>query len=247
MKYTYIKSEHTDGQWKDNRGHPWGYQKNNNHVIVFGDVKRKNRLETNDYLNDENARIAVEPCRKKLGFFSKEIGYIQCIDEDEQKGCIRIVQASKKRILIVLLIILILLGGGFFGLRELMRPSDDTPIRIASGEMTNPNPENIRLPGIEKIFADAGSTHVEQLLLNVEGNAYNLQYTITLEETGEEIYQSKIIEPGYGVREFDMNRSFESGEYPILITVNSSAQEDEQSNSDTAYNAGQLEAVLVVE
>ena len=44
-----------------------------------------------------------------------------------------------------------------------------------------------------------------------------------------------------------MNRSFESGEYPILITVNSSAQEDEQSNSDTAYNAGQLEAVLVVE
>lgn len=88
---------------------------------------------------------------------------------------------------------------------------------------------------------------MNQLLLNVEGNAYNLQYTIMLKETGEEIYQSKVIRPGYGVREFNMNRSFEAGEYPIVIRVNSSAMEESDNAEDAAYNAGQLEAVLIVE
>ena len=247
MNYKYIEPERADGQWKDGQGHLWNFQKKNSGLSVMGDVKKKSRLETSDFLDHDDFKIMVEPCRKKMGFFSRTRGYMRCMDENGQEGCLRIVESSKGRIAIVLLIFLILLGGGILGLREMMRPADDTPIRIASGEMSNPNPENIRLPGIERIYADAGSTQVKQLLLNVEGNAYNLQYTITLKETGEEIYQSKIIEPGYGVREFNMNRSFEAGEYPIVITVNSSALEEADGNEDAAYNAGQLEAMLIVE
>lgn len=246
MNYRYIEPKHPDGKWKDGNGHQWSFQKKRE-ATVFGDVRKKSRLETSDCLSDDEASVMVEPCRRKLGFFSREAGYLLCTSEDGEQGCLRIVRPARGRMAVLLLIVLILLGGGILGLREMMRPADDTPIRIASGEMTNPNPENIRLPGIERIYADAGSTRVNQLLLNVEGNAFNLQYTITLEETGEEIYQSKVIEPGYGVREFDMNRSFEAGEYPILITVNSSALEEADGQEDAAYNAGQLEAMLIVE
>ena len=247
MNYRYIKSKDYNQSWKDKNKHVWRCSNRNHTNKIFGEIKRKNRLKTNDLLIDDEYRLSVEPCQRKIGFFEKVIGYVECHDENGNHGLIRIIGRSTFKRLLTLLILLMVIGAAIWGLSEMIKPADDTPIRIASGEMTNPNPENIRLPGIERIYADAGDTHVTQQLLNVEGNAYNLQYTIELEETGEVLYKSKVIEPGYGVREFELNRAFEKGQYPILITVNSSAQEDDHATTDTAYNAGQIEAVLVVE
>nr|WP_294492787.1 hypothetical protein [uncultured Mediterraneibacter sp.] len=247
MEYIYRKNESTAYQWKDGQGLKWNCERKPDGE-VFADVRKKNRLDTNDVLLNDKACIVVEPCKKKLGFFEKVAGYIPCSDKNGASGYIRIVKTAGKKIAATVIILLILLAGGILGLREMMKPGDDTPIRIASGEMTNPNPQNIRIPGIERVYVDAGDTHVQQLLLNVEGNAYNLQYTIELEDTGEVIYKSKVIQPGYGIREFDLTRTFEEGEYNILVTVNSSAREEEaDSSEDAAYNAGQLEAILIVE
>lgn len=247
MNYRYVKSEHYNKSWKDGNNHIWKCSEMAHIKKIFGEIKRKNRLKTNDWLMDDECQLPVEPCQRRIGFFEKVRGYVECHDEDGNQGVIRIIGRSYGKIVLSLLIVLMMIGAGIWGLSEMMKPADDTPIRIASGEMTNPNPANIRLPGIERIYAKAGDTHVRQQLLNVEGNAYNLQYTIELEETGEVLYKSKIIEPGYGVREFELNRAFEKGKYPILITVNSSAQEDDQAKTDTAYNAGQIEAQLIVE
>ena len=247
MNYKYIRSDRYDRYWKDSMQHQWGCLKEASSHEVFGDVNKKSRLETNEFLIDGEHQLPVEPCQKKIGFFDKVFGYMACTDEDEKAGLIRIVGRSQAKALITLLLALMILAAGIWGLSQIMKPADDTPIRIASGEMTNPNPANIRLPGIERIYVDAGKTHVKQQLLNVEGNAYNLQYTIELADTGEVLYKSKVIEPGYGVKEFDLNRTFEEGTYTIYITVNSSAQEDDQAQVDTAYNAGQIEAKLIVE
>lgn len=190
----------------------------------------------------------IEPCKCRLGMFEKSPGCIPGLDQEDKEIWIRIVEISRKRVLLFGLLSILLLGGIGGFLFQMFRPSQDTPIKIHAGEMVNPNPANIRLPGIDKIYADSGDVHVEQLLLNVEGNAYNLQYTITLDQTGEELYQSKVIPPGYGVKEFDMSQSFQKGEYPISITVNSSAAEDQEKSTDrVAYNAGKLKATLVVE
>ena len=246
MRYTYIESDEKLC-WKDGQKQQWHYGHMEEGMSLFGDVRKKNRLETSDCLVDERKRLIVEPCQKKIGFFEKVRGYIPCQDEEGNQGFVRIIEKSRVKLFALLMIMVALLGGLIWGLIEMSKPVDDTPIRIASGEMTNPNPENIRLPGIERIYADAGDTHVNQLLLNVEGNAYNLKYTIQLKDSGEVLYESKVIEPGYGVREFDMNRSFEAGEYPIVITVNSSALEESGNDESAAYNAGQLEAMLIVE
>lgn len=247
MRYIYKSPERCDGMWKDANGYMWGYQKKIEDVPVVADMRRRSRLQTNDFLQEGKTEWPVEPCQKKTGMFQKIRGYVECIDENGNRGAIRIIERSRVKMMLMMIVLLAVLGGIIFGIRESLKPADDTPIRIASGEMTNPNPENIRLPGIERIYADAGDTHVTQQLLNVEGNAYNLQYTIELEETGEVLYKSKVIEPGYGVREFELNRVLEKGQYTILITVNSSALEESDGSTDAAYNAGQLEAMLIVE
>ena len=249
MTYQYRVTDESDGVWCDGSQQSWNYQKKTKDTQkLFGDVRKKNRVITDDYLSYLNLKVMVEPCKRKTGFFEKTIGYIPCYEASTMTdGYIRIIQLSRKKITAVLLMFLIILAGGMFGFYRMVAPADDNPIKIASGELSNPDPKNIRLPGIERIYAEAGSTRVKQLLLNVEGNGYNLQYTIILEETGEVLYKSKIIQPGYGVREFDMTRTFEEGVYPILVNVNSSAQEESDSNGNTAFNAGQLEAELIVE
>ena len=211
-----------------------------------GEVRKKNRLNTDDVLYDGDETLVVEPPKRKIGFFDKVIGYLPCRNEDDTIDYLRIMGRSVSKIVCLILILVALLGTSLYFIFQAAMPSDDTPIKIAAGEMYNPNPENIRLPGITTVYADVGSTHVEQLLLNVDGNAVNLTYTITLTETGEEIYQSKVIEPGYGVREFNMYRTFEAGEYPITIHVASSALKDDTGESSAAFNAGELEATLIV-
>ena len=212
---------------------------------IVGDMRSWRQNDDELFIVDGNQGASIEIYRGRLARNECIAGYIPLEDEDSYVRVVRKKHGKLIGMLILLtLIITIFLGGLYIG--QMNRPIDD-PVEIKSGEMTNPNPDNIRLPGIERVYANAGDTHVNQLLLNVEGNAYNLLYTITLKETGEELYQSKIIEPGYGVREFNMNRSFEAGEYPIVITVNSSALEEADGNEDAAYNAGQLEAVLIVE
>ena len=253
MEKLYVKDIASEHKYIDKKKQKWNIYTENemldrypygNYRIV-GDMRSWKKNEEDMILMDGNNKASIQTYKGRLAKNEMIIGYIPLEENDSYVRVVRKKHGKLIGMLIMLaLIITIFLGGLYIG--QMNRPID-APVEIKSGEMTNPNPENIRLPGIERIYAKAGDTHVNQVLLNVEGNAYNLQYIITLKETGEEIYQSRIVQPGYGVREFNMNRSFEAGEYPILITVNSSAQEDEQSNSDTAYNAGQLEAILIVE
>lgn len=249
MKYNYNESIETNKQWKDSKGQAWGYttKKVSNYVA---DVSKKGHVNSNDLLFLEERQVVVEPCKKKLGLFEKVAGYIPCTNENNELVYIRIVVAAPVRVLVMLLCLCCLLGGGLCYFKNTLKPSDDTPIKIKTGQLTNPNPNNIRLPGIEKIYMEANQKHVNQPLLNVEGNAYNLKYTIVLAQTGEVLYTSKVIKPGYGVKQFDMNRTFKKGQYPITITVSSSAQQDRKKkdkDKKLAYNAGKLNAVLVVQ
>ncbi|WP_373154076.1 hypothetical protein [Clostridium sp. AUH-JLR23] len=212
---------------------------------ILGDLSPKNTDDSLVLIGEDGEEHFLRPYSSKENSKEHVVGYIPL---DEEDCFVRVVRKKHGRFLAVTILLCLLLTIFFGGLwlGQANRPVDD-PVKIASGEMSNPNPENIRLPGITEVHATAGNTRVRQLLLNVEGNAVNLTYTITLTDTGEEIYQSKVIEPGYGVREFDMNRSFESGEYPITIHVASSAMDDYDGDTSAAFNAGQLDAVLIVE
>ena len=177
MEYKYKAPRQIDGFFHDQQKVRWGYVRRRQ-TELFGEVRKKNRLQTKDILtSDDGAQLVVEPLKKKLGFFERIKGYLPCQDEEGHTGYLQVVERSVVRIALLLVVLLLVLATSFYLLFQAARPADDTPIRIASGEMYNPNPENIRLPGITEVHAQAGSTRVSQLLLNVEGNAYNLTYS----------------------------------------------------------------------
>lgn len=231
----------------------WGYYSEslmtekypNGGFQILGDLRNKTKLPVIGHIEDGEKQCAITAYSGKLRKGEKVTGYIPLEKED----CyIRIVGRKRGRILL-LLAMLFFVSTLFFGglwIGQIGRPIDN-PVKIASGSISNPDSTNIRLPGIEYMYAAENDTHVNQLLLNVEGNAVDLTYEIRLEETDELIYRSKEIEPGYGVREFNMLRTFQKGSYPITITALSSAQDDDDTEEDAAYNAGQLKATLVVE
>lgn len=161
---------------------------------------------------------------------------------------VRVLKKKKGTVLLGLILVALLLtifsGGLWLGKKD---SAVDTPVKIKAGSITNPNPENIRLPGIEKVYAKSGKTLVNQPLLNVTGNAVNLTYSIILTQTGEQIYESPKIQPGYGVKQFEMTRTFKAGSYPISILVKATdLNKKGKKDKKVAYNAGQLNATLVV-
>ena len=239
--------------YKDSKKQEWGIFREDEMLKkyphggykIIGDLYKSKKGKTDYSLIKGNAVIPVRAYSGNIKKNEMIVGYIPL----EQKDIfVRVINKKQSKYVgiafLIVLLLSIFLGGLWIGQRN--RPIDE-PVAIRSGEITNPDPTNIRLPGIEKVYAKAGETLVNQLLLNVNGNVYDLQYTFILEDTGEEIYKSKIIEPGYGVKQFNMNRTFEKGEYPIIINVSSSAVDNESEDGNVAYNAGQLQAVLIVE
>lgn len=250
MKFTYNQAIKTSKVWQDSKGNKWGYV-TQKQTEYFADIYKKNRVKSEFELVDDQKSIIVEPSKNKLNVFEHVVGYIPCINEQGKEGYIRIVVGSPIKLLLTALILIGIIGGGTFYLQKSLLPAKDTPIKLDKGQMTNPNPANIRILGIGTIYAKPGQTKVEKKLVNVKGNAYDMTYTIALKETGEVLYTSKKIPPGYGIKEFNLSRSFKKGNYPITVTINTSAKEDQakkhKEKSNVAYNSGKLDATLVVE
>ena len=99
------------------------------------------------------------------------------------------------------------------------------------------------LPGIEEIRVAENETKVEYALFNPKGNMCNIQYIIKLTDSGETIYSSKQVSPGYAITEFDLNRTFEKGEYPITVEMRTY----DIGDGETKYNSGVMDAKLIVE
>lgn len=246
MEFKYLKVDEATKSWTDAKGTRWAYT-TKKPANFIADIRKKSKLKAENFLVTHEAMGNLEPVKQKLGLYEKVRGYIACEDNAGQLCWVRIVESSRPKICLTLLLILALLGFGAGYVINLKKPVDDTPIKIKANQLANPNPENIRLPGIEKIYANQGDPDVTQLLLNVKGNAVKFQYIITLSETGEVLYKSKLINPGYGIKKFTMSRTFKKGKYPISILVKSTALDSgKKKEQKVAYNAGQLNATLVV-
>lgn len=69
----------------------------------------------------------------------------------------------------------------------------------------------------------AGTLRIE----NIEQNHYSYQVSITLDDTGEEIYQSGFLEPGYFIDEAKLETVLKKGEYPATARFLAYQEHDE--------------------
>lgn len=121
---------------------------------------------------------------------------------------------------------------------------DDSPVDyewvLPDGAQTNP--DQIILPGYVELTFPAGEQVIEIVLPNPASNPCYFRYTLVLEETGEVLYQSRLIAPGKAVLEIKLSRPLEVGDYSLLIGVDSVSLTDGR----TPMNGGEQRVLLKV-
>ena len=107
----------------------------------------------------------------------------------------------------------------------------------------NENPNEIMIPVFTELVRPAGSNKVAAGLVNPEGNPCYFQYSIYLKENEQLLYESKWIEPGTAIMEFEIMEQLQVGEYPIEIRIKTGSLND----LEVEMNGGEIDAVLRVE
>jgi hypothetical protein len=100
-------------------------------------------------------------------------------------------------------------------------------IDTSAGAYTAPAPADeipagIKMPGWGDITLRAGETTAKIQLLNPEGNACYMKFTLVLtdEDSEELLYESGYVPPGQVVAEQTLSRALDSGEYSAAIYIN---------------------------
>jgi len=65
---------------------------------------------------------------------------------------------------------------------------------------------------------------------NIAANRYSFRVTLTLDETGETIYESGLIDPGYYIEFVELNKKLQAGDHPAtagIVTYSLDETEDE--------------------
>lgn len=73
--------------------------------------------------------------------------------------------------------------------------------------------DGIRIPGYKSITIEADTTEVSVNLQNPEKNSCYFVIRLVLLDTGETLYESKMIEPGKGLYNITLSRALEAGTY----------------------------------
>ena len=115
------------------------------------------------------------------------------------------------------------------------------PYQMPDGQV-NADPQQFAFPVFDTLHMEGGTGKVRASFLNMEGNPGYFIYHVILSGTGEEIYQSGLIEPGKAVKEFTAEKDLEPGRYEIQIEIETRQLDDHT----VPMNSGVITAVLEV-
>ncbi|MBS6210402.1 MAG: hypothetical protein KH359_11705 [Clostridiales bacterium] len=254
MCYEVVKSEKCRQKWKDRNKKYWPYistedaEKLELHRSqVFADTSGRNRNDNGSRLKSLEAQLPLSDVKENLSQSEKIIGYIPCKDEEGLLGYVRIVKKKRKwNWILLFLVSVLLIGGGIWWILNQGSKVDLDEAAIAyqmPNGMKNENPSEIMIPVFESLTMPTGSNKVEAGLVNPEGNPCYFQYSIYLKDGNELLYESKWLEPGTAIVEFEVEKELKAGEYPITISVKTGALNDPEAE----MNGGEVDSVLKVE
>lgn len=213
---------------------------------VFSDMHTWGNASAENHLDTDRSETGLYPYRQKLSWSKRAAGYIPVTDEEGEEGFIRIIgNAWYRRLLPVLAVLVcaaLFLGGVWFAQKDEVAGLDKTAVSYHIDGVENTDEDSILLPGISIINVQENATHVEATLFNPEGNGCYFKYTVKLKDTGEALYTSGLIEPGKAVTEFDLDKKFQAGTYPVDIIVETIDLKD----PEIIYNGGTIDSQLNV-
>jgi len=169
---------------------------------------------------------------------------------------------SKKTLIVALLVLLLLLVGvavlalnwhAWFGPEPESSPAapnvsfdiDENAGNWNGQTLPDKTPEppavGIKIPGYPSITLPANQQTVNMALLNPEGNPCYFTFELVLKDSGESLYQSKMVPPGQAITEITLARALPAGEYNATIKITTTSLED-----GSAMNGANVETVLNV-
>lgn len=159
---------------------------------------------------------------------------------------------KKKSISIFIIILLIVVIMLLVAL--LMHPKEDEAGKGVVFEPNNSsqlqgyvgtNHPGIAIPGWGAIKLPSGVKEADVSLHNPESNQgyYDLSFTLKLADSGEVLFSTGAIEPGYKCTHVTLTKELEPGEYEAIMFVQPHLQDEDQ----TPTNNAELEILLIVE
>lgn len=148
------------------------------------------------------------------------MGYVP-VGENKYIG---ITKSSKSRVIFPLLILLILSALLYLGLNPNSKPewfpNIDGNIGVHQKSEDETKVGSIKVNGFSKWIVPAGQTkNISVPLTNPTENRCYFQFTITLDETGEVLYESQLVPPSEGIYLIDISRPLEAGIYSATIFI----------------------------
>ena len=173
--------------------------------------------------------------------FSQVKGYIEVGDGKY----IAVVKSALLMWLLYLLIAAAVIVGLVFLIKNFVpsnngEPETTKPIGVidpnavlGNGEISVPVKTNtkgvqIKVPGITEMKLKAGTKEQNFVFSNPEENPCYFVIEIELSDTGEIIYTSNLLPPGYSISAFTMNKALEAGTYNAIVHVKTFSFDSEQ-------------------
>ena len=100
----------------------------------------------------------------------------------------------------------------------------------------------IYIPGFESMTIPSGKTRVPSVIYNPEKNQCYFEVSISLSETNEKIYQSKLISPGQVLYEIELIRELDEGQYNAVLHYTTYALDDLKN-----LNGANVPVMLIVD
>ncbi len=203
---------------------------------------------------DEGNSLPVNPVGVYSNQSYKNVGYIPC-GENRYIGLYQ-----KKRtaahvwmLLAAVVLLLALVLAGVWALNRYQAQKHptiggyeiETSIADYEGTLTRPadmDQTQILIPGFSALRFKAGSDEVKTMLFNPKDNPCFFQFNVVDGTTGEVIYESKLVPPGKGIEQIQLNRTYEAGVYPAVIQFNTHDLEE----PSIRYNGSEMKITLVV-
>lgn len=143
---------------------------------------------------------------------------------------------------IILLLVLLLLATGVYSMsggRRGWNTESETTVPEFEEEQTKASAEaaadrGIRIPGYSVILVPAGTREVSVDLYNPEENEVYFKVKLLLSDTGEELYESKLIKPGQHLYEIELNRALEAGDYNLQLEYETLSMDGNYSGKNGA-------------
>lgn len=190
----------------------------------------------------ENEGVHYYEAPKNHLFYKLE-GYQKIKDDDY----VEVYVSRKGKVILSTLLIISLLGLSVVGIWSLMNPGKnllDSNAKNYEPKINlpeNTDPTRIAIPGYDSLRMSVGNTSYFSLW-NPETNPCYFKFIIKLDETGEKLYESKLVEPGKAVMEQKMSKKLIAGEYAVTIVIKSFSLNDPEKE----MNGGEVQTNLIV-